>query len=581
MERRLKQLAAGLLLLLTLCPCAPRADAALTALTIEQVRAKQPQIYVYCYDNTGVLDSNFEAGCYLDGTQLSWAGIQESTRYGTAYTILLDISGSIRQSYMDEVLQQIRTLASRLKPKDSITIITFGNDVETLISNCTDVNKIETALAEIQCTDQQTHLYEAVNDAILCAAAADGQSRRIMLVVSDGIQESDQGGVTPTEIESQLKSAGIPVFALCVDYADDEAKEQFGVFARATGGTRQSFNVDTIEIVWDDLLQQFESGKILCFESTNNFADGAEHTLLLKLSADGVEESYTRKVELKDWQLDRTAPQIEHAAYDAESNAFLVRFSEEVQGAELPENYCIEAPDGKYLTVSSVIRDGEEYIVSLAQQPKKGTYLLTIFDVTDCSMEQNALPEDAFSVTVVPQKQPNRVFILWAGIVAALLAGLAVILLLLRRKKRAEQQEKTPEKVEYEVHHVIMTGGNGAQTTPLAAQSGAAAQIGLYQVGPNGLSQHLEILVVKSSILGRSTAMCDICLPDKKISGQHCAFSVSGGKVYLSDLDSQNGTYLNGIRVTQPMHVHNGDVVRLGDTDLRIESLAVQQENLL
>jgi hypothetical protein len=41
--------------------------------------------------------------------------------------------------------------------------------------------------------------------------------------------------------------------------------------------------------------------------------------------------------------------------------------------------------------------------------------------------------------------------------------------------------------------------------------------------------------------------------------------------VFVSDVGSTNGTYLNGVRVTAPTALVPGDVVRIGETELRYE----------
>ena len=42
--------------------------------------------------------------------------------------------------------------------------------------------------------------------------------------------------------------------------------------------------------------------------------------------------------------------------------------------------------------------------------------------------------------------------------------------------------------------------------------------------------------------------------------------------MWLEDVGSTNGTYLNGIRLTRPKRLTAGDVVRVGETELRYET---------
>jgi pSer/pThr/pTyr-binding forkhead associated (FHA) protein len=42
--------------------------------------------------------------------------------------------------------------------------------------------------------------------------------------------------------------------------------------------------------------------------------------------------------------------------------------------------------------------------------------------------------------------------------------------------------------------------------------------------------------------------------------------------VYVHDLGSTNGTYVNGVRIDRSRKLAAGDVVRVGETDLRYEA---------
>ena len=89
-------------------------------------------------------------------------------------------------------------------------------------------------------------------------------------------------------------------------------------------------------------------------------------------------------------------------------------------------------------------------------------------------------------------------------------------------------------------------------------------------------------------VLGRSPD-CDIALPmdllHRDISRHHCAFEINPPTVRVHDLNSLNGTYVNGEKIGRrpdPLsqgssdhergtrELRHGDVVRVGDTAIRI-----------
>ena len=58
---------------------------------------------------------------------------------------------------------------------------------------------------------------------------------------------------------------------------------------------------------------------------------------------------------------------------------------------------------------------------------------------------------------------------------------------------------------------------------------------------------------------------------DEFASSHHARFEPRRDGVWLEDVGSTNGTYLNGIRISRPRKLSAGDVVRIGETDLKFE----------
>jgi hypothetical protein len=58
---------------------------------------------------------------------------------------------------------------------------------------------------------------------------------------------------------------------------------------------------------------------------------------------------------------------------------------------------------------------------------------------------------------------------------------------------------------------------------------------------------------------------------DEFASAGHARFEPRRDGVWVADTGSTNGTYVNGTRLTRPRKLAPGDVVRIGETDLRFE----------
>jgi pSer/pThr/pTyr-binding forkhead associated (FHA) protein len=59
---------------------------------------------------------------------------------------------------------------------------------------------------------------------------------------------------------------------------------------------------------------------------------------------------------------------------------------------------------------------------------------------------------------------------------------------------------------------------------------------------------------------------------DEFASSHHARFEPRRDGVYVEDVGSTNGTFVNGIRLTRERRLAPGDVVRIGETDLRFDS---------
>ena len=82
-----------------------------------------------------------------------------------------------------------------------------------------------------------------------------------------------------------------------------------------------------------------------------------------------------------------------------------------------------------------------------------------------------------------------------------------------------------------------------------------------------------EVVALDSHPLtvGRGTNNDVPIAADEYASGRHARFEPRRDGVYVEDIGSTNGTFVNGIRLTRERKLAPGDVVRVGETDLRFE----------
>lgn len=73
-------------------------------------------------------------------------------------------------------------------------------------------------------------------------------------------------------------------------------------------------------------------------------------------------------------------------------------------------------------------------------------------------------------------------------------------------------------------------------------------------------------------VLGRSSKLCDVILSyDDSVSSKHCELFLRGSELYVRDLNSSNGTYVNQQKVYQEIKLSSGDILKLGQLSLFVQ----------
>ena len=82
------------------------------------------------------------------------------------------------------------------------------------------------------------------------------------------------------------------------------------------------------------------------------------------------------------------------------------------------------------------------------------------------------------------------------------------------------------------------------------------------------LSNQHWVLNREQLTLGRED-VCDIVIPVRQISRQHLRFRILGGSCLVEDMNSKNGTWVNGYRLLGVRELEDGDEIRIAK-DIRL-----------
>lgn len=65
---------------------------------------------------------------------------------------------------------------------------------------------------------------------------------------------------------------------------------------------------------------------------------------------------------------------------------------------------------------------------------------------------------------------------------------------------------------------------------------------------------------------------------DPRVSKLHCAIIRNGDKLYLKDMGSRNGTYLNGKEVQRPIVIQRDDIIEVGETKIEVKKILRERD---
>ena len=113
----------------------------------------------------------------------------------------------------------------------------------------------------------------------------------------------------------------------------------------------------------------------------------------------------------------------------------------------------------------------------------------------------------------------------------------------------------------------------GGRQAAVTAREGSRSQDGkLVVVSSPVLRIGAERLLDGAAVtIGRIEDNDFALLGDEYASARHARFEQRRDGVYVEDVGSTNGTFVNGSRIVGPQRLEPGDLVRVGETDLRYD----------
>lgn len=533
--------------------------------TIEQVYLNMPDVTIYSYG----IDKSQTVEGFLGGEKLTLKNNEDfsSTKEGVQYYVLLDISASITKDYFLQMKASIMDFYSTLSPNDGFSLITFGETVETKVDTKVSNDDLRDILNSINNRDQDTLLFEAIKEAVEKDSKNPDTSlhRREIIVLSDG-EDFAVGKVTSSEVLSQLQRESISLYALCIKDTKKENIDAFGEVARSSGGQIEVVSPQEINKGFQNIKTRIDSARVLNFVADNNKVTNA--LVDVTIQVDGSKASDTRQVMSILSQPDNVNPTIVQAEQEKGRN-IKITFSEKMSGASDPANYSLVTKNNKTISFSAVskIEDEENtYLLTTAEKFNSGEYSIVCGDgITDDSNEMNRVLEET-KIKLHQSDDDFTILTLALSLFSILLIIVGIVAMSIARGKKKQESNNLKENGAYiDPHYSVDMPGEEIQNQKyhIKLEHVDAKDFSLLISVKGMKTKKTDFKITKSFIVGRSS-MNELYFDDDEMSRQHFALEWDGENMYISDLNSTNGTAVNGVRILGKRKLEYGDEISAG-----------------
>jgi VWFA-related protein len=151
---------------------------------------------------------------------------------GVAVVLVVDTSGSMAGEPMARAKEAARAFVEGLSPNDTVTVVSFSDDVSVLQDFTADKEAVFAALDGLEAKGD-TVLYQAAAMSAGLASQASSQ-RRAVVLLSDGVDHGARSTFSRDESLAWVKAIGVPFFS--VGLGSDIDREYLSALSESSGG---------------------------------------------------------------------------------------------------------------------------------------------------------------------------------------------------------------------------------------------------------------------------------------------------------------------------------------------------------
>jgi VWFA-related protein len=425
----------------------------------------------------------------------------------TAIVLGIDTSGTMKGKPLENAKNAVSEFISRLAPNDKATILTFNSDVNIVSGFTSDKEELYKAVHGIKIAGKLTKLYDAMFEAIRLTSLAGLPSRRVLIFLSDGKDEGSSA--TLEDCIKQAVDNNLQVYTIGYEsILQSVGKNYFKYLERIAKLTHSVFfkapKTSNLSGFYRDIGFHLQSQYLLSIKDINIATDGKTHNLQIVFSDIGITSTVDKKY---------LAPWIETKP-------------------------LMQSQGNKALSLNIIIAVGFGILVII---------IVLILFVQKRKQHQE-LPKNEIEPQAPAKEIIEEVEKQLCPVCHRVMADDWSECLFCKK----EHETKDPVVV-------VPVSYNESQPPPMNFGK-LVVNNGAHQGHTYPVKHHRTNL---GAVSGNDIIVCE----DPLISSNHCRIKFENQKMVIIDLDSTNGTFVNGRRV-ESIDLHHHDIIRLGNTEL-------------
>jgi VWFA-related protein len=256
---------------------------------VGEIRVEQVELPVVVTDAAGRLITDIGADdfrVFEDDVEVSIDSFATTAELPLSLGLVVDASGSMRESFPQVRRAVEGFLSSVTRPEDSLFLLAFAFDAKVLVDWTHDPQAVKTVLERVQ-PDGGTSLHDAVVRSLEHFRGRRGRTAVVML--SDGDDTTSRTGWETTR--RFLRTARVPVFTIGfrISKLDFFVRERLSDLAEDTGGAVfYAGSSETLAEVYQAISDQLRAQFLLSYKSPSSKPPQEFRTVRVEVRREGL-----------------------------------------------------------------------------------------------------------------------------------------------------------------------------------------------------------------------------------------------------------------------------------------------------